>query len=958
MDVHGSEDTSPFHPRRTRSWSPALSRSSSEVDDDEEAKVLFDACRFPRAGDLLDWVVGEEPWQRAETCDGSAVRVVGETSALKRLFELPLKEAGEALALHRIGNCLVVLDAGKPISDDEEWQQSASFDDISSPRYSPRQLAASRCQVRVDGDMVRVFPTIQTAEPVNVDSPSAPATPCCEWHVREGLSLVAVTSMTSGNSLDSRSSHFLLLDRQSSVKGLSIERLEFAGNLIMPQPDGPSLPRYHRRVTEDRTVVLVVPLNSPLETRTLIDSWLSCCLQGSPSLLCFFVDTDGICRGCRFVLAADIPHLEEIAKAYRVDEQRCLVDEDASSSAFDPTVLREASHSLLEALVHRCDRDGGHFLLVPGPLGPRLFAGPEPDDECEDEVSRVPGLLTLPSSEYLEPPAALAQSAPLQQKAAEDAKTDLSPSSHRLRAVLVTKALLSYHAAVRLAQSPMTADTARLRTELKHVPSGARWTAKSCCHPIRVRQMMLRSVRALRSATLCAEDGSAPPPLPCRFQLLLASAFEFLADTFLAEDEYGDVDLDLSRTLSALRHLQRSRQHVTEYCGSVLPNLESRFGRSVRQLEERIHAKAINAHLCLARLRQRHSFGLGMLGSAMKELDAAEDLVVKPRAGQSQRAGPYESSLLGSICKWKADLLHELATLVLPGIAPGQELDPEIRSYLEAQVKSMNESMQPPATQCERWLQSTVSLCLRSLHQLAVVPNEVASELQLQVRALLGRAYSKLGRLYASTGRFTKAMTHAKQGIELFNATKDKLEAAKLQIWLCRLQLRMAVPQAASYTRSTDCHFLDKDPGLLSGLSAAAPTEEIALQQVVQQLQKALSALDSTAAPENQACSEGQVLLGKVFFRQALVRLAKAGAPLKACGRLGEEASEDAIFVSALDILESEAKLGQSGKEDSIVKEAMERLHQAATCFRSADAPVPCCSVHACCSLRYKADQQ
>ena len=53
----------------------------------------------------------------------------------------------------------------------------------------------------------------------------------------------------------------------------------------------------------------------------------------------------------------------------------------------------------------------------------------------------------------------------------------------------------------------------------------------------------------------------------------------------------------------------------------------------------------------------------------------------------------------------------------------------------------MNESMQPPATQCERWLQdsvlffgksqwdkldpqSAVSLCLRSLHQLAAVPQE------------------------------------------------------------------------------------------------------------------------------------------------------------------------------------------------------------------------------------------
>ena len=70
----------------------------------------------------------------------------------------------------------------------------------------------------------------------------------------------------------------------------------------------------------------------------------------------------------------------------------------------------------------------------------------------------------------------------------------------------------------------------------------------------------------------------------------------------------------------------------------------------------------------------------------------------------------------------------------------------------QAQVAGMNDSMQPPAMQCERWLQesflaslfmaiarllswtrraacntwqSTVSLCLRSLHQLAAVPSEV-----------------------------------------------------------------------------------------------------------------------------------------------------------------------------------------------------------------------------------------
>ncbi|CAE7393264.1 UBE3A [Symbiodinium natans] len=778
--------------------------------------------------------------------------------------------------------------------------------------------------------------------------------------------------MSSGDSpVDPRSPQLRLLDRQTSNvhKGY----MSWAsGNLVVPHDlaDRTSLPRYHRRVTEDRTAVLVVPLNSPLETRTLIDSWLSCCLHGSPSLLCFFVDSEGICRGCRFVLAADIPHLEDIAKAYRIDEHKRLSNEEVeTSTAFDPTVLREASHNLLEALIDRCDHDGGHFLLVPGPFGPRLVrAGPQAsDDDCEepDEVTGSgPGQLSLPSSEELEL-ARLEQMAKTTAPRKEDTKMESSPSSQRWRAVLVTKALLSYHAAVRLAQSPMTSEAARSRTELKHVPSGARWTAKSCCHPLRVRQMMLRSVRALRSAARCAEDGSDPPPLPCRFQLLMASAFEFLADTFLAEDEHGDVDLDLSRMLSALRHLQRSRQHAAEYASSVLTsNLESssRFARSVRQLEERIHAKAINAHLCLARLRQSLSCGgdLRMIGPAMKELDAAEELVTKPRAGQPQRSGAYESSLLSSICKWKADLLHELATLLLPSVAPGQELDPDTRSYIEAQVAGMNDSMQPPAMQCERWLQSTVSLCLRSLHQLAAVPSEVAAELQLQVRALLARAYSKLGRLYASTGRFTKAMTHAKQGIELFNATKDKVEAAKLQIWLCRLQLRMAVPQAASTTRSTDCHFLDKDPGLLGGLSAAASSEESALQQVVQQLQKALSALDSTesrleqlAEEELSTRSEGQVLLGKVLFRQALVRLAKAPSPLNACSRLGEEA----ILVSTLDILQTaEAKLGQSAKEaakEEIVKEAMERLHQAAACFRSAKATVPCCSVHLCLAFVY-----
>ena len=82
------------------------------------------------------------------------------------------------------------------------------------------------------------------------------------------------------------------------------------------------------------------------------------------------------------------------------------------------------------------------------------------------------------------------------------------------------------------------------------------------------------------------------------------------------------------------------------------------------------------------------------------------------------------------------------------------------------------------------------------MHQLALVPLELRQELQLQARSLLARAYGKLGWLYASSGRLTKAMTHARQGSELFLAVRDHVEAAKLQLWLSRLQLRMALPQA------------------------------------------------------------------------------------------------------------------------------------------------------------------
>eukprot|EP00435_Cladocopium_sp_Y103_P021235 s528_g5.t1 len=602
LDLHSDGSL----PRRTRSWSPDLSRRYQELhellDEDEESEVLFDACRFPRpTGDLLDCILGEEPWQNAETSDGCKVRIVGDASALKRLFELPLQAAGEAVCLHRVGDCLVVLNAPNHSLEEAEDLGPLGQGSPRSPRVSPR-VSPPSCSVQVDGDMVRIFPVVETAEPVaemgEMNLPeTAPNASCCEWRVREGLSLMATVprQMSSGESglADlSRSSQLRLLDTPSWSNSVNTVLTfdKVGGSLVLPTSmamSRPSLPEYHRRVTEDKTAVLVVPLNSPLETRTLIDSWLSCCLYGSPSLLCFFVDADGICRGCRFVLAADIPYLEDIAKAYKTGEQRRLTA-GGSNPAFDPRSLRESTHSLLEMLTSRCDQDGGHFLLVPSPLGPRLVPASHEDDSSGDEteVRRAPSLLTLPS-----------ETAPVtDSQQSEQSPSD--PGPPRLRAALVTQALLMYNAAVRLAQ---VHPESRKSTELKHVPAGARWTAKSCRHPLRVRQMMLRSVRALRAAVQLKDS---PARLPRRFQLLLASAYEFLADSFFAEEVHGDV-LDISRHRSAQGHLHKSKKHLAEYADSRSSRAcESTFARSVRELEERINAKVVNAHLCLARLYQ------------------------------------------------------------------------------------------------------------------------------------------------------------------------------------------------------------------------------------------------------------------------------------------------------------------------------------------------------------------
>jgi len=626
------------------------------------------------------------------------IRVIGETGALKHLFSLPLRSASEVVYLHRIGDCLVVLDAseeGASSDLENDGTPRRSKHNNTSTAYSPRISGAPMCQVRVEGDCVRIYPRTAPAEPVDVGPPKATVTPmgtCCEWHVREGLSLLAATPCPS----TPLQGQCALADFQnSSPRLLALETWhggssnEFSDSCLdVLHNRRPRLPGYHSFAADERSAVLAVNIEKPLETATLVDSWLSCCLLGSPSLLCFFVDTEGICRGVRFVSASEIPSLCQIAQAYRAD-QPCLSNKSNDSEqgtnlgipAFDPKAVRKVSHALLDSLVDLCFKDRNQCVAVASPLGLHLLEVP-PMEESEDEHDVGQQALALVRSVTLPELVDTATAHSDDVEKASDGthspahKEEKGPQHARVRRASITQALLLYHAAVRLARPRLAKDEPS--GVAKGVPTGSRWTAKSCLHPLRVRQMMLRAMRALHAAASTTELGAdcskeQPPPLHRRFLLLQASAFEFLADTFLAEDSHGDDSLNISRTMAALRHLQKSCKHLEEYVKSAEASAkEDDFGQSVRRLEERVLAKRTNAHLCLARLRQRQPWQAGdtslrTVGLALHELDAAEVLTTQSkRMAQHQRpAGPHESSLLASVAKWKADLLINFHTVCL-----------------------------------------------------------------------------------------------------------------------------------------------------------------------------------------------------------------------------------------------------------------------------------------------------
>ena len=73
----------------------------------------------------------------------------------------------------------------------------AGFETLRACKSSAKvaRVSSPTCQVRVDGDMVRIFPTLEAAEPVSDELPaSSLLAACCEWRVRSSMKLYSPSS--------------------------------------------------------------------------------------------------------------------------------------------------------------------------------------------------------------------------------------------------------------------------------------------------------------------------------------------------------------------------------------------------------------------------------------------------------------------------------------------------------------------------------------------------------------------------------------------------------------------------------------------------------------------------------------------------------------------------------------------------------------------------------------------
>lgn len=362
------------------------------------------------------------------------------------------------------------------------------------------------------------------------------------------------------------------------------------------------------------------------------------------------------------------------------------------------------------------------------------------------------------------------------------------------------KALLYYRAAVRLAQG-----NKRVNLDAGEVPQGVRWTALSMGAPLRVRQYMSKALNAA----------------PENFTLLRASALEFHADSYLALPG-TTIDEKEASLCEVLRSLGNALELLSDDDES-------------RNMSKRLVSKSINAQIMLAKLYQHAP--TPRFGDALARVDQALSM---------------ETNVL--LC---ASFSHLKAMLLREFVCQVQNASDADMPFLLDQARIGRVDEYEPKLDPERWLSTSVTLCLKAVRLAESHP--LAQTVISNAKSTLALSYMGLGHVYARTMRYTKCQILAKQGIELFSATGDWEQVLKLQVWQGKVRLGWIL-----------C-----DGGEEDAICYLPPSSHTMAEQVVERVKKAMHPVDEASATIEVA----RVFLAKVIL-SLIVSLLQEGARL------------------------------------------------------------------------------
>eukprot|EP00743_Colponemidia_sp_Colp-15_P010249 GILK01011268.1.p1 GENE.GILK01011268.1~~GILK01011268.1.p1 ORF type:complete len:1045 (+),score=200.02 GILK01011268.1:87-3221(+) len=574
----------------------------------------------------------------------------------------------------------------------------------------------------------------------------------------------------------------------------------------------------------------LVDVKKELSGVTCLDYWLDNVMHGISDLaVCYH--RDGFVQGYDLIKTVDIPWLKALCQERskrapgsslifpELSSELCAI-RDTHSPAFDPETVTNNATSILEFLQHHCSREATTYWLYKETGGRSIQLYEISDELLAESLKRADSQvdstssfdsLSQPSSSNAYPIPLVKALMTVRQKQHEFSRQEpLHTEGNRQRPFGLALAMLCYRTATRISRVDSRTDSGMNRSFQSSGQSAGQERLNLSEYPLRENDAKKIQRLLSKAIELLSADSKGV------HALVLASSFEYLADTYLRPLQLPVEDIGTSENgserpvasssecsnvqaatylLESIRHLYTMNPSLNSMPYDVLVALLERVNKQptanqVVRAVLRIRNKLCSCHFAIAKeLQLQHKYG-----AALKQLQLASRCI-------PAKSTAFHELLLGSsLIRWCGDLFQLLAVSATKAVGKtiidekisshvtDFETDPSwYHSFPENSAAWMPLPGSHASTDAEINFNFSIQHYLKAVQMLSgTVPDPIREA----VVSKLSSVYNELGCHYIHQGRFTKAHRHYKQGLELFQAVGDRLSEAKQYFHLGQLTIK------------------------------------------------------------------------------------------------------------------------------------------------------------------------